>query len=92
MFSNRFATIHFLLVPATPAPPVPQSGPPGSTGKRLPKLSLNTGGVGGLGVGGERGTGFGGGAGGSLGRRAGTKLRSATVGGGPGPGGHWGGE
>ena len=48
--------------------------------------------MGGLGVGGERGTGFGGGAGGSLGRRAGTKLRSATVGGGPGPGGHWGGK
>ncbi|KAF9074660.1 hypothetical protein BDP27DRAFT_144861 [Rhodocollybia butyracea] len=62
--------------------PVPGAGatPPV---KRLPKLSLNTGGVGGLGVGGERGT-WGTGVGGSLGRRMGTKLRSATVGGGTG--------
>ncbi|KAJ3972777.1 hypothetical protein EV361DRAFT_982090 [Lentinula raphanica] len=44
-------------VPSTSIPPVPQPG------KRLPKLSLNTSGVGGLGVGGERDTGFGGGAG-----------------------------
>ncbi|KAE9403774.1 hypothetical protein BT96DRAFT_989985 [Gymnopus androsaceus JB14] len=78
------------ILPLGSTPPSSGSGTTTTTGpiplpgKRLPKLSLNTGGVGGLGVGGERGT-WGTGAG-SLGRKGG-KLRSATIGA---SGGGWG--